>query len=492
MSSSFCISNPHKICCIGAGYVGVPTMVMIASKCPFVDITVVDIDSERISAWNSGNLPIFEPGLAEMLSLCRQNLRFSTNIATAIQNADIVFVCVNTPTKRVGLGAGRACDLGPWEQAGRAIACNSFSNKIIVEKSTVPVKTADTLARVLQQTRVLPGGSFVIVSNPEFLAEGSAMHDLEFPDRVLIGGPQSRDGLYAVSILVSIYSNWVPMNQIVTTNLWSAELSKLVANAFLAQRISSINAVSLICERTGADIDEVVHAISFDSRIGAKFLTPSVGFGGSCFRKDILSLVYLCEQLGGLQPVADYWHQTLLMNEFRKSEFVEQICSKMFENIFAKKICVLGFAFKKNTSDIRESPAISVCQQLHNEGADVHVYDPQVCLLNKDDGLTFHPKPVHAVNKAHAIVVLTEWDEFKSLPYESFFSLMEKPAFIFDGRNFLNHQELKKIGFVVHSIGKQATSLQNTPLPENVADFGFPIDTHSLRHHEQNTPSLGG
>ena len=447
---NFSVPYPDKICCIGAGYVGVPTMVMIAVKCPWLTITVVDIDVLRISSWNSDTLPLYEPGLYDKLILCRNvNLFFSSDIPSALDSASIVFVCVNTPTKQGGVGAGRAVDLGPWEMAGRAIG-ESTGNKIIVEKSTVPVRTAETLNRVLKTSK----SKFCILSNPEFLAEGSAMGDLEFPDRVLIGGHSE----YAINILVDIYSTWVPSERIVTTNLWSAELGKLVANAFLAQRVSSINSVALLCERTGAEIDQVAIAIGTDSRIGSKFLTPSVGFGGSCFRKDILSLVYLCEQLGGLQPVADYWNAVLLMNEFRKFDFASQITSAMFGNLRGKKIAVLGFAFKKNTCDTRESPAISICQHLALEGADLHVYDPQVTSFGD---LKFSVSVESAVSDSHAIVILTEWDEFKLLPFDELFVNMRKPAFVFDGRNILNHKQLEKIGFIVHTIG----SAPNTYVP---------------------------
>ena len=456
LNSTFRIANPRRVCCMGAGYVGVPTMVMLALKCPSVEVIVVDVNSERIAAWNSSNLPLYEPGLWETLSLCRgRNLFFSDDIPAAIKYCDIIFVCVNTPTKTNGFGAGRACDLGPWELAGRAIAKHSESNKIVVEKSTVPVRTAEALETVLTTSTI---ASFVILSNPEFLAEGSAMRDLEFPDRVLIGAPPGLAGKYAISTLItSVYSGWIPRSKILTTNLWSAELSKLVSNAFLAQRVSSINAISLLCERTGADVLEVARAVGTDSRIGGKFLTPSLGFGGSCFQKDLLCLTYLCDQFG-LPSVAAYWNQVLLMNEVRKAEFTKTVISTMFGTVAGKRIAVLGFAFKKDTCDTRESPAISVCQQLIDEGADIHVYDPQVKSC-PNLNLSFHPEPVTAVAGSHAILVLTEWDEFRSLPFEQFFAQMQKPAFVFDGRNLLDHKLLRQIGFTVRAVGKPVEGL---------------------------------
>lgn len=453
-----------KICCIGAGYVGVPTMAVLAVECPDVEVFVVDISEDRIRGWSDGtspeDLPIFEPGLFEALQECRdRNLFFSKNIGSAIERSDIIFVCVNTPTKTSGLGAGRASNLAPWEAAGRSIAKYAQSSKIVVEKSTVPVRTAETLKTVLKSSSEY---SFTILSNPEFMAEGTAMKDLKFPDRVLIGGPSTPDGIEAVNMLCSIYSRWIPKEKLIVTNLWSSELSKLVANAFLAQRVSSINAVSLICERTGADVDEVALAIGTDSRIGKGFLKASVGFGGSCFKKDILSLVYLCEKFG-LPQVGEYWNQIIVLNQIRTQSFVNEIVSSMFGTVTGKKIAVFGFAFKKDTSDTRESAAISVCSQLGEEGAVLRIFDPRVSRAQiledlqstmKCERVEVCESPEEAATHAHAIVITTEWDMFRDLDYGDILSRMNKPAFLFDGRNVLNHAKLVEMGFNVKAIGK--------------------------------------
>merc|ERR1711870_196048 len=443
----------HKICCIGAGYVGGPTCATIALKCPHVQVTIVDLNEARIAAWNSDDLPIYEPGLDEVVKACRgRNLFFSTDVKGAIEEADIIFASVNTPTKIKGVGAGRAADLRYIESVGRTVAQYANRPKIIIEKSTVPVKTAEALERVVSANQ---GASqkFWILSNPEFLAEGTAMKDLSAPDRVLIGGPTSTDGMAAASVLVDIYANWVPREKILTTNLWSSELSKLVANAMLAQRVSSMNSISQLCEKTGANVAEVSRAIGADSRIGAKFLGASVGFGGSCFQKDILNLVYICE-CEGLHECARYWQMVVDMNEHQKEHFTHKI------------IAVVGFAFKKDTGDGRETPALKVVEMLLQDGASVHVFDPKV---KKEDAmaefkyhsmeidesrLVFCNTPQEAVESAHAIAVLTEWDEFKQYPYSEFYSAMMKPAFLFDGRGILNHRELEEIGFEVHAIGK--------------------------------------
>merc|ERR1711972_779129 len=455
----------NKICCIGAGYVGGPTCATIALKCPHVKVTIVDLNEARIAAWNSDDLPIYEPGLDEVVKACRgKNLFFSTDVKGAIEEADIIFASVNTPTKIKGVGAGRAADLRYIESVGRTVAQYANRPKIIIEKSTVPVKTAEALERVVTANQ---GASqkFWILSNPEFLAEGTAMKDLSTPDRVLIGGPTSTDGMAAASVLVDIYANWVPREKILTTNLWSSELSKLVANAMLAQRVSSMNSISQLCEQTGADVSEVSRAIGADSRIGPKFLGASVGFGGSCFQKDILNLVYICES-EGLHEVAKYWQMVVDMNEHQKSSFAKSIISSLFNTVTNKKIAVLGFAFKKDTGDVRETPAVTVCNMLLQDGASVHVYDPKV---KKEDAMTefkyhnmavdekkFHfcNSPVEAVDGAHALVILTEWDEFKKYPYHEFYAHMLKPAFLFDGRGILNHRALEDIGFEVHAIGK--------------------------------------
>merc|ERR1719336_2002208 len=454
----------HKICCIGAGYVGGPTCATIALKCPHVKVTIVDLNEARIAAWNSEDLPIYEPGLDEVVKACRgKNLFFSTDVKGAIQDADIIFASVNTPTKIRGVGAGRAADLRFIESVGRTVAQHANRPKIIIEKSTVPVKTAEALERVV--TANTGAHKFWILSNPEFLAEGTAMKDLSNPDRVLIGGQTSPEGVAAAGVLADIYANWVPRERILTTNLWSSELSKLVANAMLAQRVSSMNSISQLCEKTGANVAEVSRAIGADSRIGAKFLGASVGFGGSCFQKDILNLVYICEA-EGLTEVAKYWQSVVDMNDHQKRTFAGKIISSLFNTVTNKKIAVLGFAFKKDTGDVRETPAVSVCNMLLQEGALVHVYDPKV---SKEDAMTefkyhnmqvddnrliFSGSPKEAVDGAHAIVVLTEWDEFRSYPYPDYYAKMLKPAFVFDGRGILNHKVLEGIGFEVHAIGK--------------------------------------
>ncbi|KAH8951055.1 hypothetical protein BDL97_09G006200 [Sphagnum fallax] len=465
-----------KICCIGAGYVGGPTMAMIALKCPDIQVVVVDISKPRIAAWNSDELPIYEPGLDEVVKACRdKNLFFSTEVEKHVAEADIVFVSVNTPTKTRGLGAGKAADLTYWESAARMIADVSKSDKIVVEKSTVPVKTAEAIEKILTHNN--NGIHFQILSNPEFLAEGTAIEDLAKPDRVLIGGRETPEGQKAVAALKAVYAHWVPEDRILTTNLWSAELSKLAANAFLAQRISSINAMSALCESTGANVSEVAYAVGKDSRIGPKFLNASVGFGGSCFQKDILNLVYICE-CNGLPDVAHYWKQVVQINDYQKTRFVKRVVSSMFNTVSGKKIAILGFAFKKDTGDTRETPAIDVCHGLLGDKALLSIYDPQVTedqikrdlAMNKFDW--DHPQHLQpqsptafkqvsvvwdayeATKDAHGVCIITEWEEFKKLDYQRIYDNMQKPAFIFDGRNVLNVQALRKIGFIVYSIGK--------------------------------------
>ncbi|HVU16272.1 MAG TPA: UDP-glucose 6-dehydrogenase [Candidatus Didemnitutus sp.] len=451
-----------NICCIGAGYVGGPTMAMIARKCADIQVNVVDMNAGRIAAWNGGKLPIYEPGLDDVVREARgRNLHFSTDVAGGIKKADIIFVAVNTPTKTYGVGAGRAADLRFIESVARMIAEHADTGKIIVEKSTIPVKTADTIVSILSSnTR---GLKFQVLSNPEFLAEGTAVKDLENPDRVLIGGERTPDGDKAVKALADVYARWVPRDRIITTNLWSSELSKLVANAFLAQRISSINSISALCEATGADVDEVANAIGKDSRIGPKFLKASVGFGGSCFQKDILNLTYLCESFG-LPDVAAYWTQVVTMNDWQKSRFANRIVKSLFNSVADKKIAVLGFAFKKDTDDTRESAGINVCRSLLAEQANVCVYDPKVPadgvrrdVLNggpDNPRLTIAADAYSACAGAHAIAVVTEWDEFKSLDFAKIYAGMPKPAWIFDGRNILDLAALQKIGFQVAAIGK--------------------------------------
>jgi UDPglucose 6-dehydrogenase len=451
-----------KICCIGAGYVGGPTMAMIALKAPDIEVRVVDMNAARIAAWSSGKLPIYEPGLDEVVRKTHgKNLHFSTDVKGAIAAADIVFVAVNTPTKSYGVGAGRAADLRFIESVARTIAECANGPKIIVEKSTIPVKTAETIKDILAANG--RGIKFQVLSNPEFLAEGTAVADLLNPDRVLIGGERTPEGAAAVETLASVYARWVPRERIVSTNLWSSELSKLVANAFLAQRISSINSISALCEATGADVDEVANAIGRDSRIGPKFLKASVGFGGSCFQKDILNLTYLCEHFG-LPEVASYWDGVVKMNDWQKHRFTAKIVRSLYNSVAEKKIAVLGFAFKKDTNDTRESAAIAVCRNLIAEQAKVSVYDPKVPaeeirrdVLGTDAAnplLTVAASALEAVAGAHALAITTEWDEFKTLDFEKIYGLMSKPAFIFDGRNILDLQKLKEIGFRVSGIGK--------------------------------------
>ncbi|MGJ8638871.1 MAG: UDP-glucose 6-dehydrogenase [Opitutaceae bacterium] len=450
-----------KICCIGAGYVGGPTMAMIAHKCKDHTVTVVDINQARIDAWNSDELPVFEPGLDEIVRGSRgTNLFFSTDVDGSIKEADIIFLSVNTPTKTYGVGAGRAADLRFVEKCARKIAEVSEEGKIVVEKSTLPVRTAESVKRILESN--CNGRKFQILSNPEFLAEGTAMDDLESPDRVLIGGDQTPEGAAAIQKLVDVYAAWVPRERILTTNLWSSELSKLTANAFLAQRISSINAISALCEETGADVDEVAHAIGTDSRIGPKFLKSSVGFGGSCFQKDIFNLVYLCEHFG-LPEVAAYWNSVIEMNDYQKHRFGRRILSSMFNTVSDKKIAVLGFAFKKDTNDTRESAAIYVCGDLLEEQANLAIYDPKVTKdqIHRDLGIdesnpyvTICSDAYEATKDAHAILILTEWDEFKALDYKKIYDQMQLPAFLFDGRNLLDLKSLREIGFEASGIGR--------------------------------------
>jgi len=450
-----------SICCLGAGYVGGPTMAMIAAKCPDIRVTVTDPNEKRIAAWNSDALPVYEPGLQQVVESARgKNLFFSTDVRKAIREADIIFVSVGTPTKTYGVGAGRAADLKFIESAARMIAEESVGPKIIVEKSTIPVKTAEAMLTILRSNS--KNGTFQVLSNPEFLAEGTAVEDLENPDRVLIGGEQTPEGLAAIEKVSAIYARWIPREKILATNLWSSELSKLVANAFLAQRISSINSISALCEATGADVDEVARAIGKDSRIGPKFLKASVGYGGSCFQKDILNLAYLCEHYD-LPEVAAYWESVVKINDWQKSRFTGRIVSDLFNTVSGKHIGILGFAFKKDTNDTRETAAIAICRDLLAEGAMVHVYDPQVSEeqiradvlgTGTNPNLIVVKTALEACEGAHAVAVLTEWDEFKDLDFQKIYSGMLKPAFVFDGRSILPHAKLKEIGFRVFAIGK--------------------------------------
>ncbi|MGE3840026.1 MAG: nucleotide sugar dehydrogenase [Vicinamibacterales bacterium] len=447
-----------NILCIGAGYVGGPTMAVIADKCAGVDVTVVDINESRIRAWNSSDLPIYEPGLDEVVRRARgRNLFFSTDIAGGIRRADIIFVSVNTPTKTFGEGAGCAADLQYWELTARQILANSAGNKIVVEKSTLPVRTAEAMERILNGNG--KGLRFDVLSNPEFLAEGSAIRDLEAPDRVLIGSHETPEGILARKTLADIYATWVPRTHIIESNLWSAELSKLTANAFLAQRISSINSISALCEKTEADVDEVAFAIGTDSRIGSRFLKASVGFGGSCFRKDILNLVYICRSYG-LEEVAQYWESVVRLNEWQQTRFVRTMLANMFNTVAGKRIALLGFAFKADTGDTRESAAISVARQLAAEHADLVISDPKALdnarleLGDLAGRIVFEPDPYKAAEGAHALAVLTEWRQYRELDFNRLYRSMEKPAFVFDGRNILDRQTLHAIGFNVFAIGK--------------------------------------
>ena len=458
-----------KICCIGAGYVGGPTMAIIAQKCPHIQVTVVDLNAERIAAWNDenvDNIPIYEPGLSEIVAQARgRNLFFSTDVEKAIDEAQVIFISVNTPTKTYGSGKGMAADLKYIELCARQIAAVSKTDKIVVEKSTLPVRTAEAIKSILDNTG--NGVQFQILSNPEFLAEGTAVEDLLKPDRVLIGGEQTPEGLSAINSLVEVYSNWVDKKNILTTNLWSSELSKLTANAYLAQRVSSINALSELCEKTGADVNEVSKAIGMDSRIGSKFLKASVGFGGSCFQKDILNLVYICKSFG-LNEVADYWEQVIIMNDHQKRRFSKKIVQTLYNTVSGKKIAFLGWAFKKDTNDTRESAAIYVADDLINEQANIAVFDPKVSpkkviddldyleTRSKEANRTFvksHENALDACKDAHAIAILTEWDEFKTYDWQHIYDNMQKPAFVFDGRNLLDKNKLQKIGFIYQGIG---------------------------------------
>ena len=451
------MDNEKTILCIGAGYVGGPTMAMLALKNPDYKVIVVDINSERIKAWNSENLPIYESGLLEIVHKVRdKNLFFSTDIDNSIIEAHIIFVSVNTPTKTFGHGAGYASDLQYWEKTARQILKLSDSSKIIVEKSTLPVKTAQAMERILNSNE--KGIIFDVLSNPEFLAEGTAIKDLENPDRVLVGSSETESGLRARDKIVQLYSSWIDNERILTSNVWSTELSKLTANAFLAQRISSINSISALCEETGANIHEVAHAVGTDSRIGQKFLDASVGFGGSCFKKDIFNLVYLCRHYG-LDEVADYWESVVKMNEYQVERFVLKMLKSMFNTVTGKKIAIFGFAFKANTGDTRESPAIYVTKKLLNEMANVAISDPKALenakieLKDFKENVEYCSDPYVAAKNAHAIAVLTEWECYKTLDYKKIFASMEKPAFIFDGRNTLPHKELFEMGFNVIPLG---------------------------------------
>jgi len=454
-----------NICCIGAGYVGGPTMSIIAQKNPRIKVNVVDMNANKIEAWNSKDLPVYEPGLSKVVKEARgRNLFFSTDVNKHIDEADMIFISVNTPTKTSGEGIGYAADLKYVEACAKQIAEVSKSNKIVVEKSTVPVRTSEKIKHILKSNN--NGVEFQILSNPEFLAEGTAMRDLEIPDRVLIGGDNTIEGQKAVNLLVKIYSSWVPKENILTTNLWSSELSKLTANAFLAQRISSINSLSELCEKTGADIEEVSKAIGMDSRIGRSFLKTSVGFGGSCFQKDILNLVYIARS-EGLEKVADYWEQVLIINEHQRDRFSKKIIDLIRNEKMEPKILLLGWAFKKNTNDSRESAAIYVTNNLLNKNLEIDIYDPKVKQSQVDVDLSnlnadydkslvnFIEEPFLNISDYNIIVIMTEWDKFKNYDWEKIYEKTKKPAYIFDGRNILEIENIKKIGFNYIGIGRK-------------------------------------
>jgi UDPglucose 6-dehydrogenase len=451
-----------KILCIGAGYVGGPSMAMIAYKCPDYRVTVVDTNPDRIDAWNSAELPVYEPGLDLIIKKTRgKNLFFTKDIENQIKENDIIFVSVNTPTKTYGTGADMAADLQYWEKTARQILKYSRSSKIVIEKSTLPVKTALAMGKILSSGKGKI--KFEVLSNPEFMAEGTAMSDLENPDRVLIGSHETKSGLAARAELIEIYARWIPLKKIITSNIWSSELSKLVANAFLAQRVSSINSISALCEKTDADISEVSRAVGTDSRIGDKFLKAGIGFGGSCFKKDILNLVYLCSYYG-LPEVAAYWESVVKINEYQQERFIANILKSMFNTLAGKKICVLGFAFKADTGDTRESPAINITRKLLAEKAQIIISDPRALknaaldLADIKGSIKYVEDPYQAAAGCHALLILTDWDLYRRLDFKKIYRSMVKPAFLFDGRNIIDHHKCFTIGFNVYPIGKPALS----------------------------------
>ena len=460
----------NNICCIGAGYVGGPTMAVIAKHCPNIQVNVVDVNDDRIAKWNSNNLsnlPIYEPGLAEVVKKCRgENLHFSTNIKEHIEKADLIFISVNTPTKVKGIGAGQAVDLKYVEASSREISKYARGYTIVVEKSTLPVKTAQTIKEILDASIINENTdkSFSVLSNPEFLAEGTAINDLENPDRILIGGTDEE----AINALLEIYSNWIDRSKVFTTDLWSSELSKLIANAFLAQRISSINTISALCEATGANIKDVALAIGMDHRIGKSFLNSGPGFGGSCFKKDISNLVYISNHYG-LFEVAEYWQKVLDINSWQQKRFVELIVKKMFGTITSKRIAILGFSFKANTNDTRESPAIFICKKLIEEGAILNIYDPKVSAtqIGKDLDIASNKgknnlpnnrwfsndSAYEAIKNTDAAIFLTEWEEFQNLDWEKLSNSMRKPSWVFDTRSIVNIKQAKDCGMNIWQVG---------------------------------------
>ncbi|MEY4776402.1 MAG: hypothetical protein RL759_915 [Verrucomicrobiota bacterium] len=450
----------NKIVCIGAGYVGGPTMAVIADRCPDLDVTVLDLNETRIAAWNSEELPIYEPGLAAVVSRARgRNLRFVGQIegAKKLAEADIVFISVHTPTKTEGEGAGKASDLRYVEACAEFIAEHAAGHTIVAEKSTMPVRAADTIKRILGKNA--RGGTFEVLSNPEFLAEGTAIRDLEAPDRVLIGGERPEP----IQALASVYARWVPAERIITTGLWSAELAKLAANAFLAQRVSSINALSALCEVTGADVDEVAKVVGSDSRIGPKFLKASVGFGGSCFKKDILSLVYLCE-FHGVPEAAAYWQQVIDLNEWQKRRFADLVTAPIADTaggLHGTRIAILGFAFKRDTNDVRETPASDVCRRLLARGASLIVHDYKVTAEAVSAelgarGVEFAPSPEEAMKDVDAVAVLTEWPAYATLDWGRLSARLKPRTVVVDGRNILDAAAVRRAGLLLRCIGKGA------------------------------------
>ena len=461
----------QEICCIGAGFVGGPTMTVIAHECPEVRVTVVDTNIQKIKAWNSPNLdklPVYEPGLKDLVAKTRnKNLFFSTDIDDAIIKAQMIFLAVNTPTKKDGEGKGYAADLTNIVKCSKRIAKVSSESKIIVEKSTLPVRTAEKIKQVLKSNSTEL--TFEVLSNPEFLAEGTAIQDLYKSDRVLIGSDNTKRGREALNSLISLYKKWIPKDKILKTSVWSAELSKLASNAMLAQRISSINSLSALCEKSGASIEEVSKAIGMDKRIGSHFLNVSPGFGGSCFQKDILNLVYLCKNYG-LHEVADYWEGVVRINDYQKSRFSNKVMEYFGDKIINKRITILGWSFKKNTNDSRESASIYICRDLLIKGAIIHIYDPMVppkriisdieYLLESDNFEEESLKELiskvyvstninDAVKSAEAVLILTEWDEFKRYNWKKFIQTSKINVHLFDSRNIIDKsfaQNLYSIG----------------------------------------------
>ena len=461
------VKNIQSICCIGAGYVGGPTMAVIADNCPNINITIVDLNKERIDLWNSDDItkiPIFEPGLQKIIKKVRnRNLFFTTEIANSIKNADMVFISVNTPTKTKGIGAGRASDISWVEACTRQVARYATGETIVVEKSTIPVRTAEAVKTILENNSnknpSKEGCSFSVLSNPEFLAEGSAIKDLQNPDRILIGGEDE----LSIQALKNIYLNWVAEEKVITTNLWSSELSKLTANAFLAQRISSINSISALCEVTGADINEVKKAIGLDTRIGQKFLNAGPGFGGSCFKKDILNLTYLCQHFG-LPEVSSYWEQVVSINDWQTYRIYKMVINKLFGNVTNKKIAILGFAFKADTNDTRESPAIFICKELLVEGAFLAIHDPKVNESQIDFDLgkvgqenrsnwSYSNDLLKTYDSCDAIIILTEWEEYKEINWALVSNKMNSPSWVFDTRKIVSPEEVKNYNINFWQVG---------------------------------------